>query len=545
MSIEIAKTRYGVLQGVKSTGKGFEDIVSFKGIRYAAPPVGELRFKPPEAPECFDGVRLCDTYGPRPMQPQMGDLGNEPYSSDFYYDGFPEMSEDCLFLNVTTGAVSADEKRPVFMWFHGGGLATGFSYEHEFESSVLAKKGIVVVTVGQRLNVMGYLALPQLSAEQGGVSGNYGLMDEVMALDWVTENIAAFGGDPDNITVGGQSGGTAKSGALAGSPMQKGRVKRVINQSNLNWAGRDHQTIEEAEKAGREYLKIKGIDPDITLAELRALPADSFYQNVGMHDMRIGCLTVDGTYVKYADNYKAIDEFACDCDYLTGGNYGETSLDKNYRLGPDTKMPVITEETYYEVAKNQLGGLYEKYDFERNYGLKPGDNADHLSRWYASLGLNPNGLIRNRYFGAYRKEKGMKGKTYSYLFAHVTPTYPEEQGTARDMDKLLAWHSSELWYTFASLRRSADGSANEPACRPWTEYDEKLADMMSSYWANFMKNGDPNGDELPFWPESDENYGYMILGDAVEGHSGLDSDFDKLALEHLLTEGKKRGVIPE
>ena len=188
MALEIVSTKYGQVRGVIE-----EDVLLFKGVPYAAPPVGELRWKEPQDPAPWQGVRDCDTYGPRPVQPSQGGLGFEPWASDFYYMGCTAYSEDCLYLNIATDAQSPEEKRPVYMWFHGGGLSSGYSYEVEFNPAVLAKKGIVVVTVGQRLNVFGYLSLPQLSAEQGGISGNYGLMDEVKALNWVRENIAAFG----------------------------------------------------------------------------------------------------------------------------------------------------------------------------------------------------------------------------------------------------------------------------------------------------------------------------------------------------------------
>lgn len=532
MGIGIVTTKYGKLQGVEATEGKYAGITYFKGVRYAASAEGENRFKPPVDQEPWEGVRVCDTYAKRAMQPSMGGLAEEPYQSDFYYDGFPEVSEDCLFLNITTGAQSAEEKRPVFMWFHGGGLGGGHSFENEFENSELARKGIVVVTVGQRLNVFGYLALPQLSAEQGGISGNYGLMDEIKALDWVYENIAAFGGDPENITVGGQSGGTAKSGALAGSPKQKGRVKRVINQSNLNWVGRDLNTMEEAEKLGQDFLAYKGIDPNISLEELRALPAEAFYgEKLGPLDMGIGAMVADGVNLKYKDMYKNIDEFACDCDYISGGNFGESNMLKTFALG--AQKPV-TEEEYYRLAKEQLGDLYEKYEFEKNFPCTV-ENADRMSRWYAALGVSSfAGTIVNRYFGAYRKERGMKGNTYSYLFSQVAPSRPEEEGTDRDAERLLAWHSSELWYTFASLRRSEDGEQNIPAARPWTEYDVELADKVSSYWANFMKTGDPNGEGLPYWPKSDENYGWIDLGDEIQAHTGKDSLLDQMLYEHMM-----------
>ena len=540
MAIGIVTTKFGKVSGVEAADPKYAGITYFKGVRYGGDMSGENRWKPPVDPEPWEGVVHCDgSQATRAMQPSMGGLAEEPYASDFYFVPDPSVSEDCLFLNITTGAQSADEKRPVFMWFYGGGLGGGHAFEAEFDASELARKGIVVVSVGQRLNVFGYLALPQLSAEQGGTSGNYGLMDEVKALDWIYENIAAFGGDPENITVGGQSGGTAKSGALAGSPMQKGRVKRVINQSDLNWLGLGYKTMEQAEDLGRRFLVSKEIDPDISLDELRKLPADTFYGGkLSPIDMEIGSMVADGKYIKYKEPHKNVDEFAAHCDYISGGNFGESSMRLGFSLGGSTP---VTEKEYYELAKAQLGDLYEKYDFEKNFSCS-GQDPDKLSRYYAALGLKSwAGTMVNRYFGAYRKAHGMTGNTYSYLFARVAPCHPEEKGTGRDSDKLLAWHSSELWYTFASLRRSEDGTANVPPARPWTEWDEKLADTVSSYWSNFMKTGNPNGEGLPVWPKSDESYGWIELGDEITAHTGKDSLLDQMLYEHMM----RREKMPE
>ena len=532
--LQVVDTKYGKVQGVLE-----EDVMIFKGVPYAAPPVGDLRWKPPVDPEPWGGIRICDTYATPAMQPIFGktekrkDDPFEPYTSDFYYMGRPMPSEDCLYLNIATDAGSADEKRPVFMWFHGGGLAMGYSYEIEFNPTVLAKKGVVVVSVGQRLNLFGYLALPQLSAEQGGISGNYGLMDEVKALDWVRENIAAFGGDPDNITIGGQSGGTAKTGALARCPMASGKIRRVINQSSLNWNGKN-VPLAEGEKEGVAYLESLGLDANTSLEELRAMDPMAFYAaKPGQRPRMPGSMYCDGVWVPDEDSAVTMDRNTGNLDYLVGGNYGECAMQRGFLLGGNT---LETAEAFYDAAKEMLGEeLYEKYHFRT---LFPVDDAgaNKLSKRLAVEGMTGfGGGMKNRYFGEYRAKKFPGVKTWSYVFSRIPPVHPEEYDSTRNPDQLLAWHSAELWYMFASLRRNENGE-NIPPIRPWTEWDVELADKMSSYWANFMRTGDPNGEGLPVWPASDEGYGWIDFGDEITPHPGMEGEKDALLKEFLLTD---------
>ena len=530
MSIGIVETRYGRVSGVESTGK-YEGITTFKGIPYAAPPVGELRWKAPVDPESWSGIRNCDAYGPAPMRESLGKLTLdwEPYKSDFCYEGEPELSEDCLYLNITTGARSAGEKRPVYMWFHGGGLTSGHSYEPEFNGEELARKGIVVVSVGTRLNLFGFMALPQLSAEQGGVSGNYGLMDEVKALDWITENIAAFGGDPENITAGGQSGGTMKSGALAGSPMQGGRIKRVINQSSLCWL-RDPMSVEEAERMGQRYLEELGFDPDMPLEELRKIPAEKLFfdEPAGPLTKRApmpGFMVADGIYLEHREMSRNLEKYAMGCDFLSGVNFGEVRLP----LGEPGKPVKATKENVYGALRRIIGDTAADADIEALFPIENDEQADRMSRYYAGLGIGGGffgATMLSRYFGARRAAMYPKVKTWAYYFTHITPSRPEEAGSSRDQERLLVWHSAELWYTFASLRE------NVPPVRQWQSLDYEVADTVSSYWANFMKTGDPNGEGLPEWPPADSDYGWMDLGDIFTGHKGLD-ERDRIILECL------------
>ena len=525
----IVRTKFGQVSGLPLAGK-YEGITEFRGIPYAAPPVGALRFRAPEDPAAWEGVKVCDAYAPMAMQDRQSGLGFEPYSSDFYWEGYPTCSEDCLYLNIATpadlaaDASQAGKKYPVFIWFHGGGLADGYSFEPVFDPSELARKGVVVVSVGQRLNLFGYIALPQLTAEQDGKSGNYGLMDEVKALDWVCDNIAAFGGDPDNITVGGQSGGTAKSGALATSPKARGRVKRVINQSNLFWL-RGYMDRAEMEEQSRTYLASVGIDPDASLEELRQLDARAFLGPKGSIGRFRGAMVWDGDYVAHPEQTRNFEEYGAGLDVLAGNNLGEAALRGNGLFDP---LPFTEVDEFYAFMKEYLGDLYEKYDFERAFSVDR-ENLDVRSRQLASYGMGGfGGLMVNRHFGAYRKAKGASGKTFIYLFSHLTPWRPEDIGTRRDPYRLLSWHSSELWYTFASLREGV------PPARPWQPLDFELADRISGYWANFIRTGDPNGEGLPVWPKSDAGYGWMSLGDTLEGHEGLEGDLEKMILEKTL-----------
>lgn len=499
-------TRYGKVSGIELNGK-YSGITMFNGIPFAAPPIGELRWKPPVDPASWDGVRECISYAPTAIQPTGGDLNSEPWNSDFYYAGARPMSEDCLYLNVTTGASSSEEKRPVFMWFHGGGSDHGYSYEQEFDPRELARKGVIVVTVPQRLGVFGYMALPQLSEEQGGKSGNYILMDDMKALEWVIGNIASFGGDPCCITVGGQSAGTGKSATLAFTELAKGHVKRVINESGLAWV-RKNKTLEEGYEEWERYLTSIGIDPKTPIEKLRELspyrlmPSDPHIRIPGSN-------IYDGDIVPDLNMSDTMARFNADYDYLAGLNLGETHMKPGAQRG---ELGFTSAEEFYTYAKELLGDKYDRYGFHELVNVTDG-SADRDSRRLASMGLQLSarmgGLALPRYFGHCRAKTAPDKKTFVYLFSRVTPTRDEDKGTARDGDALMSWHSSELWYTFASLR---DGV---PPARPWQERDFELAEIMSSYWANFIKTGDVNGEGLPRWSACGDKLQYAELGDEI------------------------------
>ena len=569
MSNTVVKTAKGLLRGVPQTGE-FEGNTVFSGVPYAKPPVGALRFKAPEPADAWDGIRDCDRHASAACQ-LFHSEGIEPYTSDFYYMGDPEFGEDCLYLEITTGALSdisaaggsgspensADPSglRPVYLWFHGGGLSTGYSYEVEFDGNILAKKGIVVVSAGTRLNVMGYLALPQLSAEQGGKSGNYGFMDELAALKWVKENIRAFGGDPDNITVGGQSGGSLKVCMLAGSPASNTLIKRAIPESGLKLA-QQFPDLASAEAKGRAWLTRCGLDPDISLEELRALPASALYPEgpVGFGELP-GEMTFDGGLVPFPCMKEGLAEYAGKIDFLVGTNFGEADAfaDVKAEEGSDVaeamKNRLLTAEGRESFYREILGDLYDRYEFGEKYSrvfscLEFGsnvrlDNTPMLrARALASLGLAHKGrvnfsrsLMLARLFGTARKE----ANTWCYLFSHLLPCRPEDYGCpGRDPNEILAYHSSEMFYAFGSLRRNAAG--NIPPARPWTEDDVRLADIISSYWANFMRTGDPNSSDLPYWPSAAGDCGWINLGDEISGHTMGEQPFDEMIAEFTKAE---------
>lgn len=520
-ALGIVTTKNGQMSGV--AGDLYEDVTVFKGVPYAQPPVGELRWQPPQDLENWEGVLACDEYAA--ISPQFAEqgAGSEPYKQDFYWEGFPEISEDCLYMNIWTPATKGDEKLPVYIYFHGGGQRHGWSWEPEFLGEELAKKGIIVITVGQRLGVFGYMAIPQLAEEQNGTCGNYGIMDLAKAYEWIKENIAAFGGNPDNITIGGQSGGTSKSVALELMPGVK--VQNMILHSGLKWFD-SFSSLESAYSKGQKYLETMGIDPNATLEELRALDTAAFlgdewevYKN-----NTPASIVNDGVYITYSKLADAIaaGEFA-GINILSGTTLGEATVKKS----------AATAEEFYALYKEYLGDKYDKYDFEKLVPVTDETAADTL-RTLSSMGMNvgigatySRSLMVNRVFGELMAKDDANGNMYSFLFARFTPSKPEEDGTDRDSDVLWAWHSSDLWYFFNTLREG------NPPVRDWEEGDIALADLASDYIVNFVTTGNPNGEGLPVWPEADEGLGYMRLDVESQGVTEI-TELDKLMREVVI-----------
>ncbi|MBQ9614508.1 MAG: carboxylesterase/lipase family protein [Lachnospiraceae bacterium] len=522
MSLGIVNTTYGSAKGIQISVRDGNIVTEFRGIAYAAPPVGNLRWKPPVAPESWEGVRTFDQYAPIEVQFQDGH-GAEIINK------LP-MSEDCLYLNVTTPAERAGEKLPVLVWFHGGGLTNGTPYgDGIVEPYDFAARGNVVVTVAHRINIWGFMALPQLTKEQG-TSGNYGLMDLAAALDWIWDNIEVFGGDRENITAGGESGGTQKTCAMATLPAGKHRIRRIYNSSGLKWRQVPFLTQEEGEKAGIEYLKHVGIDPDLSLEELRALDTDTIHKNVS-REYYPGEIIYDGKFVTEPSFGDLFDKYLENVDFINVTGEGETNVfahrgASGVRGSFFGELPVRDYSTLKEFFKERLGELYDKYDFDKYVQCEDKD-AVFTARLLGSIGISErasnnhsrNNMV-NRLFGEYLKKKCPDNRTYSLLWCHIPPTEDESGASDRDHDPAhrLADHCTDGQYIFNTLDKHENVQ--------WTETDRCYAEIMGAYLSNFMKNGDINGEGLPYIGETGDHFAYARIGDRKQRDGQSDRQRD-------------------
>ena len=383
-------TKYGAVRGVTSEG-GY---ALFKGIPYAKPPVGELRWKPSVAPEKWDGVRVCDRWGTACLQDVAFTDHEDAYGKEFYAgaDYPPVMGEDCLYLNIWTPAKCAEEKLPVMMWMHGGGVQHGYSHEIEFDGDALCKRGVILVSVNYRLNLFGYFAHPELSAEnEYNASGNYGVHDQIQALRWIKENIEAFGGDAENITIFGQSGGGRSTQALSCSPLTKGLMKRAIVQSAggiRTSMGRQPRAMLEA--LGMEFMEYAGCE---NLAQLRAMEAGELH-------------AIFRRYVKEPS---------------------PTGLRRNFNISADGyALPLTMEDSL-------IAGV--QHDIDYMIGCVTGDCKGPMFGSQAGW--------------AQLQEQQGKKPVYFYRFERELPEdEPKSPKTLKG-----AFHSAELWYMFGTLKR--------------------------------------------------------------------------------------------
>jgi para-nitrobenzyl esterase len=495
----------GTLAGVVGTTQ--PTVRVFKGIPYAAPPLAENRWRAPQPAAKWDGVRNADAFGaPCAAGAPFGGRGGGGARGGARGDAppgqppaavapprEPARSEDCLYLNVWTSAGSASDKRPVMLWIYGGGFTGGSGGMTWYDGENLAAKGPVIVTINYRLGSLGFFAHPDLAKETGHPgSGNYGMMDAIAALQWVKRNIAAFGGDPNNVTVAGESAGAIMVGALVGSPQAKGLFKRAIAESG-GWMGLTMarmRTSADAEAGGAKAVDALGVK---TLAELRAKPMNE------LTGLQSAGLVVDG-YVIPEDvslTFQSGKQNAV--DVLTGSNKDEA----NFGICPGAGLAGrggagTTVATFKSGAERKFGEMADQY--LKLYPAASDDDAKKAAHEACADEITWN----MRQWAAAQEKKGKKA--YTYFFSHVqmvngpSGPQPSPQGATHTSEISFAWNNPK-------------GQATQT----WNDVDTKLADQMSSYWVNFIAKGDPNGAGLARWPEyKDMNGRVMVFADVPQ-----------------------------
>lgn len=447
----------GQVQGVVKDG-----VASFKGIPFAAPPVGDLRWKPPQPVKPWSGVRKADAFGPAPMQNR---------APSMLMGGWSRVSEDCLYLNVWTPATNADEKLPVMVWIYGGGFMIGMTSMPLYDGTRLAQKGVVLVSVAYRLGPFGFLAHPELSRESGKGSGCYGLQDQVAGLCWVRDNIAQFGGDPSRVTIFGESAGGASVSLLAVVPTAKGLFHRAIAESGSAIAPDRLVSLPAAEQTGSKFLSQLGATD---LKSARAVSAEEIQNAIKGLSLGQFRPVPDGDFLP-GDPYELFQkgEFN-DTPILVGFNSDEGAWFA--RLVWSGATPDTIEKQVRNIFGPAAGRVLRTY---------PHSTAGEINK-------SSREILRDAFMGwptcAWAKLQSSKGRhrAYVYYFDHRNTSSAEG-----------AIHAAELAYVFRNL------SAFPGAPSPPRAEDVALADLISSYWVNFAKSGDPNGPGLPAWPSFD------------------------------------------
>jgi para-nitrobenzyl esterase len=466
---EPVRTADGLVAGTPGKVDG---VVVFKGIPFGAPPTGDLRWKPPQPVSTWTGVRAGDKFGAACIQPHAPQ--RVPNNRAVDLPDSPPMSENCLYLNVWTPATTANAKLPVMVWIYGGAYTEGAGSSPYNQGDTLAAKGVVVVTFNYRLGALGFLAHPELTAESPHhASGNYALTDVLAVLEWVQKNIAGFGGNPHNVTIFGESAGAAMSAALVGMPVAKGLFQRAISESGL-WMGLNLAPMRPRESAEQQTLKVAAQIGAPTLAALRALSAEDAATKLPKQGMIIDGWMVpeDLTRTFAAGRQNAVD-------VLAGSNRDEGSFAAGFG-------PTMTAQRWKESAAQRWGEA-AALGLEAYPVTDDAEAAADNTRIFAD-----NMAWITRFYAA--RQRAIGRRAYVYLFIHEPP-YAE--GT----HKLGVCHTCELPYVFdnlGTLRLYPDSSSPELAMASAAE--ARTAKVISAYWINFAKTGDPNGPGLPRWP---------------------------------------------
>ena len=451
------RVQNGLVQGSTE-----DQLLVYRGIPFAAPPVGDFRWRAPQPAPAWEGVLQATKFGPSPIQGS---------------GSGPGMSEDCLYLNVWTPAKSASDHIPVLVWIYGGGFRAGSTSEPTYSGEKLARKGVVLVSIAYRVGQLGFLAHPELSAETTNhVSGNYGLLDMIAGLQWVRNNIAAFGGDPDQVTIFGESAGGIAVSMLCASPLAKGLFQGAISESGGSFGpprpttlpGENLKRLSDAERAGEAYTRKAGVS---SIAELRKLAPAQLPPGRGLGT---SWPIIDG-WVIPDDQYKL----------YAAGKYNDTPILVGYNSdeGASFSPPKTTED--YIASVN---ARYGKFAEALIKAYPPGTGV---------VAKTARDLSRDAAFGwqtwtwARLQAKTGKSKVFYYYFDQH-PEYPEDSPRAGYGTP----HGADVAYVFAHL------NANNPRT---TKADLAISDAVSTYWVNFAKHGDPNGEGLPDWPAFSEH----------------------------------------
>ncbi|HEX8445765.1 MAG TPA: carboxylesterase/lipase family protein [Sphingomonas sp.] len=468
----IVTVESGRLQGVAD--ERLPSVRVFRGIPFAAPPTGALRWREPHPASSWSGVRPATTFGPRCMQ--------QPLFSDMMFRS-PAPSEDCLYLNVWTPADAvqgARRKLPVLVYVYGGGFVAGDASEKRYDGAAMAARGIVVVTMNYRLGIFGFLAHPELTAASPhAASGNYGLLDQVAALDWVRRNIAAFGGDAGRITIGGESAGSISVSALMASPLSRGAIAGAIGESGALMQKWTPPARAEAERNGATFAKAVGAP---TIAALRAMPADTLLAAQGrMNDLRFGAV-IDGYLLTEAPSVTFAGGRAARVPLLVGANSQEAPASAVLGDAPPTVA------TYRRGLTRVLGDTADAL-----FDLYPAKtDADVMA---AATAIASDDFLALPTWKWADLQRRTGAPTFYYLYTHVRPRMVTDAS-----GNPLPWgavHSAEIEYALGNL------DANP--LYAWTADDRKVSATMSGYFANFIRTGDPNGGTLPAWPKASRN----------------------------------------
>jgi len=436
-------------------------VIAFKGIPYAAPPLGELRWRAPKPPASWIKVRRSSEFSASCIQNIVPE--RKPWTQEFMAHN--PTSEDCLYLNVWMPRKTTSSKLPVYFWIHGGGFLEGASAIPAYDGENLARRGVVVVTINYRLGVFGFLAHPELTKESGR-SGNYGLLDQLAALKWVQRNIAAFGGDPGSVTISGQSAGAGSVHSLIASPLAKGLFQRAIAESGSAYAvAGTSQKLADAEAEGVKFASAKGAG---SIRTLRAMPPEKLMAQLADGPASAFRPVIDG-YLLTADPaeiYLAGKQI--DVPELTGMNMDERSAESDYGT--------IPMASYQKKMQDRFGDLASAFFllYPNNTQEQSGDSQKAVAR--------DSGLV-SMFMWAQWRGKTSKTNAYTYYWTHAEP--------GPDSARYGAFHTSEVPYIFNTM---------EFAQRPWTDRDHQLAQILQSYWINFMVSGNPNGPGLVDWP---------------------------------------------